>query len=244
MSKLTRFALTVTLLAVGTAACESAPAVDEAREAEYDPAVVAAHMKDHFYRASQLQLAVVQGRLGSAKEAAGWLAEHPTSAAMPEEWEPWLTPFRAAALKTQEAADIAGAAMATAELAAACGACHQALGAEVGFAVEAAPVEGSDVVSHMQRHAWASGRMWEGLISPSGVVWDGGAEVLAESPLAPAELQADIEILSEVSEAEERVHELGTEALTVEDAAARAAIYGEFLGSCARCHQSIGAGPI
>jgi cytochrome c553 len=86
--------------------------------------------------------------------------------------------------------------------------------------------------------------MWEGLIAPSGVVWDGGAEVLAEAPLAPAELSADIEVLAEVSEMEEAVHTLGAEAVGITLPEERARVYGEFLSTCAACHEKTGRGRI
>jgi mono/diheme cytochrome c family protein len=86
--------------------------------------------------------------------------------------------------------------------------------------------------------------MWEGMIVPSGVVWDGGAEVLAEAPLAPSDLSADIEVLAEVSEMEGVVHRLGAEAIGVTSQADRARLYGEFLGTCASCHRKTGRGSI
>ena len=120
----------------------------------------------------------------------------------------------------------------------------QALKAEVGFAVEGAPPEGEGAAPHMARHAWASGRMWEGLVGPSGVVWDGGADVLSEAPLAPAELSADIEVLAEVSEMEGAIHAMGAEAIGLTVQEDRASVYGDFLATCAACHDKTGRGKI
>jgi cytochrome c553 len=238
-------AIAAALLTGVLAGCgEGGGSEEEARSTEYTPAVVAAHMKDHFYRATEIQRAVINGSLESVAEPAAWMAEHPTSAAMPAAWESWIRPMRHAAVRAVEAPDLLSAARATAELAAACGGCHEALAKDVGFAVEAAPVEGAERVPHMQRHAWAAGRMWEGLVGPSSVVWDGGARILGEAPLSTDEFEADIEVLAEVAAIERRVHELGGEALEAVESEDRARLYGEFLATCARCHQATGAGPI
>ena len=244
MRKISVWTVAATALTAGLTACERAPSVEEARQVQYESSVVAAHMTDHFYRVSELQRAVLNGDLDAARDPAAWLADHPTSAAVPAEWTEFLRPFRSAANRVLEARDVQAAATATAQVAGACGSCHESLGAEVGFAVDSAPVEGAEVVPHMQRHAWASGRMWEGLHGPSVVVWQEGAKVLREEPLAPAELDAPIEVLSEVSELEKRVHDLGAQALEADTQGRRAEIYGQFLGTCVRCHRLTGSGPV
>ncbi|MGB5302388.1 MAG: hypothetical protein WBP17_04455, partial [Gemmatimonadota bacterium] len=75
-------------------------------------------------------------------------------------------------------------------------------------------------------------------------VWDGGAEVLAEAPLAPAELSADLEVLAEVSEMEGAIHAMGAGAVGLTEAEDRARVYGEFLATCAACHERTGRGDI
>jgi hypothetical protein len=140
--------------------------VDSA-SSEYPREVLQAHMKDHFFKATEMQVAVINGDLAAVREPAEWMSEHANSAAMPEEWEPFAQTMHSWALRASEADDIAVAAEATAAMGAACGNCHVALKAEVGFAVDAAPPSGEGAVSHMARHAWASGRMWEGLVAPS-----------------------------------------------------------------------------
>ena len=237
--------LTLPLICVALSACgeRAAPESDTA-STEYPREVFAAHMKDHFFKAVEMQVAVINADLGALREPAEWMAKHANSAAMPKEWSPHAEAMHNAALEAAEATDLESAAVATATMATECGNCHQALGAEVGFAVDEAPPAGDDAATHMSRHAWASGRMWEGMIMPSGVVWDGGAEVLAEAPLAPADIAADIEILAEVSALEESVHALGAEAVGVSTQTARASLYGQFLTTCASCHEKTGRGPI
>ena len=226
---------------IAQAACADRPAPEgEATQSEYPREVLAAHMKDHFFKAGEMQVAVINADLGAVAAPAEWMASHANSAAMPEEWAAHAEAMHGAAREAAEATDIETAARATARMAAECGNCHQALGAEVGFAVDEAPPEGEDPATHMLRHAWASGRMWEGLIVPSGVVWDGGAEALAEAPLAPASLSADIEVLADVAEIERRVHALGSEAVGAASQDERARLYGEFLSTCGDCHQRTG----
>ena len=237
--------ISLPLVCLVFAACgeRSAPESEvEATSSEYPREVLAAHMKDHFYKATEMQVAVINADLAALREPAEWMANHASSAAMPEEWSPHAEAMHAAAMQAAEAADLETAAFATATMATECGNCHQALQAEVAFAVDEAPPAGADATSHMLRHVWASGRMWEGMIMPSGVVWDGGAEVLSESPLAPSEISADIEVLAEVSALEESVHALGTGAVGLTEQADRANVYGQFLTSCAACHEKTGQG--
>ncbi len=231
------FALPAVLLLLMACSDRSTPEDEvDTVSSEYPREVLQAHMKDHFFKATEMQVAVINGDLAAVREPAEWMAEHANSAAMPTEWEPHAQAMHSFALQAAEASDLARAAQATAAMGAACGNCHLALGAEVGFAVDAAPPAGEGAGPHMARHAWASGRMWEGLVAPSGVVWDGGAEVLAEAPLAPAELSADLEVLAEVSEMESQVHAMGAEAVGLAVQEDRARLYGQFLATCAACH--------
>lgn len=239
--------LALPLVAAGLAGCgeRSAPESEsESASTEYPREVLAAHMQDHFYKATEMQVAVINGDLAALREPAEWMANHANSAAMPAEWSPHAEAMHTAALRAAEASELEEAARATAVMAAECGNCHQALGAEVAFAVEEAPPAGEDARSHMLRHAWASGRLWEGMVMPSGVVWDEGAEALSESPLAPSEIPADIEVLAEVSELAASVHSLGAEAIGLSTQEERARMYGQFLATCAACHDKTGQGPI
>jgi len=233
------------LVAVGACSDRTTPDAEADRASkEYPREVLQAHMKDHFFKATEIQVAVINGDLAAVREPALWMAEHAKSAAMPDEWSQHASAMYAAASRAAEASDLMSAAQATAAMGAECGNCHRALGAEVGFAVDVAPSQGEGATPHMARHAWASGRMWEGLIASSGIVWDGGAEVLSEAPLAPAELSAELEVLAEVSEMEAAIHSMGAEAVGVSTPRERALLYGEFLGTCAVCHEKTGRGRI
>jgi len=239
------FTLPAVLLLLAACSDRTTPEADvDSASSEYPREVLQAHMKDHFFKATEMQVAVINGDLTAVREPAEWLASHANSAAMPKEWESYAEAMHTWALRASEATDIVVAAEATAAMGAACGNCHVALNAEVGFAVDAAPPVGEGAAQHMGRHAWAAGRMWEGLLAPSGVVWDGGAEVLAEAPLAPAELSVDLELLAEVSELESTVHSMGTQAIGLTAPEERARVYGQFLSTCADCHKKTGRGKI
>jgi len=239
------FTLPAVLLLLTACGDRATPEAEvDSASSEYPREVLQAHMKDHFFKATEMQVAIINGDLAAVKEPAEWMAEHANSAAMPEEWRAHAQMMHSWARRAADATDIVAAAEATAAMGAACGNCHLALKAEVGFAVKGEPPAGDGAVPHMGRHAWASGRMWEGLVAPSGVVWDGGADVLSEAPLAPAELSADIEVLAEVSEMEGAIHAMGAEAIGLTVQEDRAGVYGDFLATCAACHDKTGRGKI
>ena len=224
----------VALLAVG--------ACDQDRPPE--PAVVTAHMSEHFTRASDLQRAVVNGDMEAVEATANWIAEHSKLSGAPASWDPYLAEMRAAAEVAVEAPDLYTAAKATARVGAACGDCHKGHGATVKFSIDGALAEGGDAEAHMNRHVWASARLWEGLVVPSAEVWQTGAKALDEVPLVPEELTDDDEVMSEAQFTADRVHELGAAARQALDPDMRAATYGELLATCSRYHMVTGAGQI
>ena len=209
-----------------------------------DPEEVAAHMRDHFNRASDLQRAVVNGDQEEIRKAANWLADHSKMSGAPASWDPYLEEMRNAAEVAAGSNDLYTAAKATARVGAACGDCHKAHGAKVKFDIDGALAEGGDAIAHMQRHVWASARLWEGLMVPSAEVWQSGARALDEVPLVPEEVTEDTELMAEVQLTANKVHELGAAARQALDPSTRAATYGEMLATCSRCHAATGAGAI
>lgn len=135
------------------------------------------------------------------------------------------------------AQEIGEAAAKAASLAAVCGECHRALGVGPRPEVLDPPDRVEGVVPHMMRHQWAAERMWEGLIAPSDKAWARGAEVLAESPMHAEDLTENVELPEEIVALRNRVHELAGSGKAVREPAHRAALYGEFLASCATCHK-------
>jgi len=209
-----------------------------------EPAEIAAHMSEHFSRAADLQRAVVNGDMEAVEGTANWLAEHSKMSAAPESWDPYLAEMRAAAEVAAGSPDLYTAAKATARVGAACGDCHKGHGATVKFSIDGALAEGGDTEAHMNRHVWASARLWEGLVVPSAEVWQTGAKALDEVPLVPEEVTDDDELMTEIQLTANRVHELGAAARQALDPDMRAATYGELLATCSRCHSAAGAGQI
>jgi cytochrome c553 len=203
---------------------------------------VAAHMHEHLDAVVAIQQAVIAGQLDATRESAHWLVEHPSPAGLGPDAEAYAGAMRAAAGDVQSAADLAAAADATARLGLACGGCHTANNVEIEFDEVDRPSSKDKRDSHMQRHAWAADRMWEGLIGPSGYMWSQGANLLFESPLRADSLEKEGEVDALTGMAR-RVHQLAANATAVSDPEGRAEIYAEFIANCAACHSEIGKGP-
>jgi hypothetical protein len=95
----------------------------------------------------------------------------------------------------------------------------------------------------MIRHRWAADRLWEGLIGPSDTAWTAGASALIDAPLYTDALTRDVEQYEPVTALTWTVHDIGARALMESDLTARAALYGQLLGTCAHCHELLKIGP-
>ena len=98
----------------------------------------------------------------------------------------------------------------------------------------AKPTAGATTEQRMKRHAWATERLWEGLIVPSSVAWNAGANALVDSPfpddvlgrgVAARTAATDFKILADQAPFKKTVEE-------------RAALYAELLVTCATCHRA------
>ncbi len=249
-----RTALAVVLVSISTgvaASCDkhSAPPVASSAEPAQPPATAAApatesatptlpkHMAAHFTKGAAMQTAVIHGDLAGLKTEAKWMAEHELTS-VSEQWRPYMQAMQSAAQHAVDAKDMAGAAHATAEMGDACGACHKALGGPK-LDVSTPPAEGSGAALHMLRHQWAADRMWEGLFGPSDAAWTKGADVLADAPLTQPALAGEKSIPPEVELLAQKVHGFGEKARKAQGAD-RAALYGDFLATCASCHGKLG----
>jgi len=203
---------------------------------------VSTHMHEHYDAVVAIQKAVIAGELEATRESARWLVEHPVPDGLGPDAEAYVESMRSAAGDVQNAGDLATAAEATAGLGLACGGCHMANNVEIEFDEVDRPSGKDKRDSHMQRHAWAADRMWEGLIGPSGYMWSQGANLLFESPLRgdSLEKEGDVDTLTGM---ERRIHQLAANATAVNDPESRAEIYAEFLANCAACHSEIDKGP-
>jgi hypothetical protein len=202
---------------------------------------VAEHMKDHFSQALRARDALVRGDLAAMKKPAAWLADHRLSETLPEAWRPHVGDMQNAAKLAEQADDLAVAADAVGAMGAACGRCHQALGATVQFAGQSPEGKESSVADRMMRHRWAEARMWEGLVGPSDVSWNAGVAALQDAPLHPEMLANNRSPPKEVVDLANRVHSVGLRGKLTKDPEPRARLYGEYLATCEACHAKLDA---
>ncbi len=203
---------------------------------------LAAHMQEHFAQAKAIQEAVINGDLEGLQSAAQWVANHQAAENLPEGWEPYVTKMQDAARQALAATEVAAAATAAATIAENCGSCHLAVGARPLLVLGDEPPQDPATVPHMLGHLWGADRMWEGLIVPSDVAWANGVAPLAGDPLQPESLSDHTEYADDLQALAIRVHELAAAGRDAEGQEARAAIYGEFIATCAECHQMLGIG--
>lgn len=192
-------------------------------------------MRAHFADALLIRKAVIAGTPERAAEPAEFLANAQQLADIPASWRPSLERMQQVAGRINNSTSAAQAAGATADLGVACGECHQRLGGPKA-SNEAPPPEGTALVERMQRHVWATERLWEGLTVPSGEAWNAGAKALSASPF-PAEVlkQGGVHGRSAAGDFTKLVVKAPSKK-TVEE---RAALYAELLVTCGGCHRAI-----
>jgi cytochrome c553 len=249
--------LTLTLLASVLGACPAAaptpdpgappagapaePVASGAMAPTPDWAGVHGHMKDHLIQLDNARQAVVSGRLEPAKTNFRWLSEHTPVAGLPDGWLPYVDAMQGAAAQGELAPNFTAAGSALGTVAETCGACHAANDVSITFPMDPAPIAEPGSAGHMRRHAWASDRMWEGLIGPSDERWEQGVRMLNEHVLH--KLSNGTELPPEVAVFDKRVHDIGADALAGQGSADRAALFGDFIAQCAACHTTTGEGP-
>lgn len=223
----------------GLTACVSAEDESAALTESY-----AEHMHGHLDQISAVKAAVIAGDLDASREPATWLAEHDEPAGMPEAWAPYVSSMREQAQVAATAADLATVAAAVSEIARSCGNCHKATGFDVAFGYDQRPPEDvQNLMTQMQRHLWASDRMWEGLIGPSDKAWEWGTEMLADVNLSSELITDQPEQASEVDSLVQEIRAVGSDGATAPAGENRSAVYGKFLSLCANCHSLTGGGP-
>lgn len=158
---------------------------------------------------------------------------------LPAAWRTYVDQIRAAAAQIEQAQDLVTAARTSALLGRRCAQCHEAAGAKIAFAKEPQPQPGPKLPSHMASHEWATARLWEGLIGPSSDRWLEGARALAKAPLAIVAEGDNLPPEMSVGDDVARVRLLATRAQTAKTQDERAALYGDLLATCARCHGKI-----
>ncbi len=227
----------VLLIVAAVVACGGQPESQlQQAPAAQEKADLAAHMKEHFTRVTEVRDAVIMNDEKAAQEAANWIVEHEPARGLPQGWPPHVENMRSAAREALHAGSVDEAGLAVGRMARVCGECHQAMNAgletpEAG----SAPMVSDQTKEHMQRHQWAIEQMWTGLVYPSEDAWRRGADALAFAALKPEEMgRPDAK---EVSELADRVHTLGARGAATPGWDDRAQVYGTLLGTCIRCHQ-------
>ncbi|HEY5924172.1 MAG TPA: hypothetical protein VIV11_20985 [Kofleriaceae bacterium] len=199
------------------------------------------HMSAHFGAAVELQAAIVHGRLGEARDTARWFATHDMD--VPVTWRPYVDEMRDSAMRITRARDVESAGVQIGRLGRACSACHEAQHARPAFAYTPAPLDDATLEAQMVRHQWAAARLWEGLVGPADQLWDEGARVMATSQLDIAK-SGHAKPNADVAELAERLREQTMQAIATTDRTARAALFGEMMGTCASCHSIVRPAPV
>jgi cytochrome c553 len=198
---------------------------------------VAPRMHGHFARAGELYAAIAAGDLESVRVQAEAMINEETGDGLVAGARPYVAQLNAFAGLAARAPDVEAAASAVARVGATCGSCHRAMRRGPRYQVAGGPPAGAaPVATRMIRHRWAADRLWEGLIGPSDTAWKAGAGALYDAPLYTDALTRDVAQYAPVTELAWTVHDVGARALGEPDHKARAELYGQLLGTCARCH--------
>jgi hypothetical protein len=202
------------------------------------PGPQSARMTEHFTRAGQLYAAVAAGNLDSVRDRAQAILDHESGEGLPARSMGYVDELRSFTSLAARAPDVESAAIAVARVGAACGACHTALKEGPRYHPDqlTPPPDEAAVAGRMHRHRWAADRLWEGLIGPSDASWRAGALVLRDAALHTDALTRDVAQYEQVTKLAWTVHEIGARADLETDWRRRSALYGELLGTCARCH--------
>ena len=198
--------------------------------------VMAPVMNAHFAHAAQIEQAVIDGDLEGVKLHANWLVHELPKQSMPEAWQPQLERMQAAAAQAAKSGSLVEAGLAAGQIVETCGACHQAMGKGPSLPEPPPVPQGDDTTNRMLRHQWAASRMREAMISGSDERWKLGAGAVSVAPPEPCPIP-DADLLDAQTLAlREKIYELGAKALKAGSAGERAALYGEYLTTCASCH--------
>lgn len=223
----------VTLSAL--AACGSIP---DAPADGPPPEDLTRHMRTHYAHALAMREVVVMGDLSLLHMPAAQLGADARHADLPPSAAPFVERMNHAARRADDARTLADASRAVAEVAATCGACHEAHGVTLDASPIGDPAETMDNPGHMRRHHWATAKLWDGLVRPSWQDWKTGADALSEHALFPQNLEP-FGAGPETAPLIEALHAAGARAGTVEPSG-RAAAFADVLATCAGCHSRRG----
>lgn len=197
-------------------------------------------MVEHYVQARDMRTFAVTGEDALLRLSARELAEAEETWGLPPGSAPFVAELRRAALQAVSAPSPAEATRAAARVALRCGDCHVASDATLGERFQSGgPLTDGSAGRHMNRLAWVSRMLWDGLVGPSERTWRRGAEALSESEAFPDEVGA-ASGGDAANRAWERLRALGGEALETEDPEERARLLARVWNSCADCHTRSG----
>lgn len=226
-----------------TSASEEGERPVEADPAPPDPAEtlsnrITALMEGHYTAAISAHNAVVRGDLDGLRYHLDRLHQAALPPGAPADWAPTYARLQETAGRGAAVTDLVGAAAVVGSVAEACGNCHVAAGAAALYPPQAEP-EGTGLQGAMHSHLWASERLWQGVVDPSGGGWDLGAQHLLDTQVFEG-VADSMHISEEVLVREAFLREIGREALQTSSLEARGELYGRVLTSCAGCHTEFG----
>jgi hypothetical protein len=196
-------------------------------------------MQAHFKDALLIRQAVIAGTPENAAEPALALTHVQDAEHLPESWRGFVERMQEVAGRIKDSTLVSRAAAATADLGVSCGLCHQQRGGPQA-SKEPAPAEGTTIESRMQRHAWATERLWEGLYVPSDDAWNAGARALSAAPF-PSEVLNNGGVHARSAAGD--FARLVVKAPAKQTPRDRAGLYAELLLTCGACHQAMKATP-
>lgn len=192
-------------------------------------------MQAHFNDALLIRQAVIAGTPERAARPADALARMQNLDALPAGWRSFVARMREAAGRITDSTSAAQSAAAVADLGVSCGMCHERHGGPRASS-DLAPDAGSTVQSRMNRHVWATERLWEGLFTPSLEAWNAGAKALSGEPFPKAvSKDGGVHARSAASDFS-RIVARAPMTRTIEE---RAALYAELLVTCGACHRAM-----
>lgn len=230
----------LSVISFAAAACEGkdkpSPVPARASTAFTEPEKVAL-MEQHYNAAIAAHDALIRGDEDTLRRRLLDLSSQPLPKNAPLSWKPQHDRMRAAAGGAQSATSDDAAAAAMASVVETCGTCHEQLAQGPLYQKPTVPDGADPLHAEMQRHQWATERLWEGVTGPWSDAWERGAEALTRGAVFPSDGGA---IAEELRRKEASLRALGDEARKTTGLRERARLYGKMLATCADCHRQVG----
>jgi cytochrome c556 len=191
-------------------------------------------MQAHFKDALLIRQSVIDGKPEQAAQAATVIANIKDLDKLPEGWQPFVEHMQETAKRFRDSTTAAAAAGAAADLGVSCGLCHQKHGGPKP-STDPLPPMGTTIETRMQRHIWATERLWEALALPSNDAWKAGVNALSTEPFPKEFLkEGGVDVRTSANDFTKLVGKASAKKTTEQ----RAELYAELLVTCGTCHQA------